>query len=421
MPERTTELPSKDLFTLRPSESHRWTECTASPYFIAEHIDEIDDSESPYAAEGTLAHWKGAAGLLLGWRREDFENAEMADFVLGYIEYCEGQLEKGDLLLVEHNVKLFYDNNETGTTDCAIVHIEGSKITKLRINDLKYGMGVSVQAKNNTQLAIYALSVLEDLMRTKNLTCDWKTLVTISIYQPRVIGEQPVRLWALTYQDLVGFCTDISKKALLVKSAKSWDDVEFKPGEHACRFCGAKPFCGHYGASLIGEDIFEEGLSVLDSPKPILELKDPSVLSPQVISNLVLLKGELVKWLNSVEDYAKNRLNSGVAVPGLKIVRGREGNRAWGVPESEIVKTLAPYIKKADLYSKSMLSPTQIEAALKSKKILGEAKAQLALLVTRSQGSLSIVSADDKRPSAIETLDQEFAFVDDAIDLSLLD
>lgn len=428
---KSSKLKKTD-FKLRPSESHRWMHCTASPFFIAENAEKIDDSESVYAAEGTLAHEKAAESLLMGFDASDFEDKEMAEHVKNYDQFCRKQIEDGDKLYVEKTVPLFFDSDESGTTDsdesgttdCAIAHIEGKKLTKLRINDLKYGAGVSVQAKNNPQVAIYALSVMEELMRSLDLECDWKTLITIAVYQPRIVGEKAIRLWALTYQELVEFCLDISKKADHIRSAKTWDDVEFKPSEETCRFCDAKPFCGHYAGYLLGDfevdeivEEHEEGEQIVSKPIGI-QLRDPSTLTPTQVSNLVQLKPELVKWLNALEEYAKLRIENGIAIPGLKVVQGQKGNRQYR-DEKKAEKFLTKHIPKKDRVTTKVISPAQAEKYLKDKDLPDEFWEEFKSHIVRHRGGHKLVLESDPRKPVVLSLAEEFDFVNE--DKSLLD
>lgn len=397
--------------------------CTASPFLIKENEADIDDSESVFAAEGTLAHDKGADALLMGYSAKDFDDPEMAKYVKGYVDFCLKQLEVGDLFWIEEEVPLFFNPEvESGTTDCAIITLVEKEVKKIRINDLKYGMGVSVEAKRNPQLAIYAMSVIHKLL-AEGFTIENGCLITIAIYQPRVVGERAVRLWALSYLELCDFCQGLTAKAEVIGVAKSWEDVEFDPGEKQCRFCEAKPFCSNYAAYLLDE--IPEVSEALESAEdnPTITLLDPNKMTDKQISVLVQSKGELVKWLQSLEDHAERKIKSGQPIPGLKVVQGQLGNRHFA-DEEKAKKFLSRYIPVKDRIVTKLITAPQAEKYVKASELSDAKKAafekSFGKYVTRKQGGLKLVLEDDPRPSAVLSLEDEFAFVSEE-DQNLLD
>ena len=165
---------SRDHALLSPSGSHRWMNCTPS----ARLEEPLPESTSAAAEEGTVAHElaeyalsKYLAGeympLLdeLPTPKEISENkyysSEMDKYVTDYVCYvCDIFEMCGDAnMYLERKFDLTsYVNDCFGSCDCAI---EGTNI--LNIIDLKYGKGVRVEAKDNTQLMMYALGVLRSL------------------------------------------------------------------------------------------------------------------------------------------------------------------------------------------------------------------------------------------------------------------
>ena len=100
-----------------------------------------------------------------------------------------------------------------------------------RIVDLKYGMGVPVDAMGNQQLMIYALGALEQY----GVLCDFDT-VSMYIHMPRLnyVGE-----CHMSTEDLLKFADDVRAAAGYVELAESLDmttddDIVrglFTPGE----------------------------------------------------------------------------------------------------------------------------------------------------------------------------------------------
>jgi hypothetical protein len=159
---------------LGASKAHRWMACPGS--IALEH--DLPDTSSPHAEEGTRAHELAAAVLLQQTIAEGDFPAEMADHVNTYVDYVIRE-RTGHQLLIEQRVD--YSDvigvpNSFGTADCII--LAGDTI---KIIDLKYGMGVRVDATENEQLMLYALGALE----TFGLLGEF-TKAKLVIVQPRL-------------------------------------------------------------------------------------------------------------------------------------------------------------------------------------------------------------------------------------------
>lgn len=138
---------------LGASKAHRWMRCPGSIALEAP----IQDTTSAHAEEGTRAHELAAAILERKPFLED-SDLEMFNHVMTYVGYVRAEAE-GHTLLIEQRVD--YSDvigvpDSFGTADCII--LAGDTI---KIIDLKYGMGVKVDAEENEQLMLYALGALE--------------------------------------------------------------------------------------------------------------------------------------------------------------------------------------------------------------------------------------------------------------------
>ena len=193
---------------LSPSSSHRWLSCTPSAVLETE----FENKSSNAAEEGTAFHALCEHKLKKALRRRSkrpvsaFNTDEMEEHSDGYVEFVLEQLEKAKqtcpdpLVLIEQKVDLSdYVPGAYGTADCLIV-----SDNSLHIIDMKYGLGVLVDAEENSQLKCYgiaALSTYESLYDIKE--------VSLSIFQPR---RENVQTWTVSVEDL-----------------KDWAENELKP------------------------------------------------------------------------------------------------------------------------------------------------------------------------------------------------
>ena len=194
----------------------------------------LKDTYSPYADDGSASHFLAAECLInntkplsyLGrfiicWEKEGERDGQcFADEPLpeGAIQRSKWEVDanrvehiieyvrrirlraKGHTLLVEQRVEFGAAvglEGAFGTSDTIIIASDSSWIY---IGDLKYGFG-HVYAKNNTQLMLYALGVINDF---KDLLIDLKKLkeIRFEILQPRIHNFSE---WACTLPELTEF------------------------------------------------------------------------------------------------------------------------------------------------------------------------------------------------------------------------
>lgn len=375
---------------LRPSDASRWMVCTASPGFIDRHQDELPEDTSTYADEGTVAHDLAAASLVMGFDPGMFPSKDMAKHVKGYVEVVQGWAAKpGATLSVESFVPLFYDRSRNGFIDATVIHDS----RKIFIGDLKYGAGVSVKAKENKQLAIYAMSVINELLRSGLYDFDNNTLVTLMIYQPRILGEQAIRLWALSLKELRTFCEKIEVTASRIKANPTGGT--FAPSDDTCQFCPAVSICSARAAQLLGETPVES-LEVVTPNAPLAFPAIESLTVDQVV-RLVQVAPAMKAWLNKAEAFGASLLHAGKPFPGFKLVAGRS-NRTW-TDDEEVIRVCVEngYAKLSELYNKELLSPAQLEELLKDRDCSVRFKNKIQSLITKPEGKPIMVPEDDAR------------------------
>ena len=138
---------------LSPSGAHRWMNCTPS----ARLEQEFEGTESEAAKEGTAAHalceHKLKKALHMRSKRpvSDYNSDEMEECSDAYVDFVMEQYElakqtcKDPVVLIEQKLDFScYVPDGFGTGDCIIIS-DG----KLHIIDLKYGMGILVEAEEN--------------------------------------------------------------------------------------------------------------------------------------------------------------------------------------------------------------------------------------------------------------------------------
>lgn len=363
------------------------------------------DSSSSFAAEGTVAHELASECLISGADPAlligkpatvygfDFTiDQTMVDHVKDYMKLVREYAEGGELM-VEKRVGIGHLTGEDGaggTSDAIII-----KGTEIIIVDLKYGMGVRVDADANPQLMIYALGALHEY----DLVGDFDT-VTMVIHQPRL---NHVSEYSIPVQELLQFGYVVQVKAKDVSAAityqdqlDTWNDDYLSPGEKQCKFCKAKATCPALRAEMA---------EVVGGSADLSDFADlvPQEITPDTSDNylpVALSKVELVEqWCKAVRAEAERRLLAGQPVTGYKLVAGRTGNRDWKdtkAVEEMMKKTFR--MRDDQVYDFKLISPTKAEKVFKENP---KRWANLQEQIVRSEGKPSVAPATDKRPEMV--------------------
>lgn len=389
---------------LSPSSADRWARCTASTQFIEENADRIPpDKGSVYAEEGTKAH-DYCEAVLTEKIIIDEVPLDFRPHVKFYVDHCQGLMQPGDYHFVEAKVPLFYSPEENGTCDFAIIR-DGRVI----IRDLKYGQGVLVEAENNAQLAIYALSFIYANNDMFDLGPD--TIVDIGIVQPRHHADDPVRTWEIALGDLEHGFVPTLKEA--VENIRNGTNLEFKANDKSCKWCPAKAICQYRvtnAADPVGFDVLAD-LPDLAKDEKKLPVADKIVARLGIFTDEDMVKlwsnrKQITSLLDDIEEYLQVRAESGNPAPGTKLVSGREGNRKWG-DEDAAEKFLATTckLKMDERFKFTLISPTQAEKLIAEKLQSPRAKSKFLSLVSRSDGRPVVALEDDKRPAISASVD----------------
>jgi len=386
------------------------------------------DTSSRYAAEGTLAHTMAARRLTdyadaptafaldaLGVAiEEDGFSFTVSEEMLAHVEdYAQLVLKyaEGGQLLVEQRVDfspVIGVPDSFGTSDAIII-----KGDELIVIDLKYGMGVQVDASENEQLQLYALGALNDY----DMLADF-SVVTMVIHQPR---KNHVSEWSVPVQDLRAFGRKAAEAAedaqailLFSSTASLSDDIDISvrvhdevmffgpqdliPGEKQCQWCKAMAVCPAL------KDEVQASTALAASPEDFRDLHDvPSDNLGAAMDKVALIEG----WCLAIRAEVERRLFAGDSVEGYKLVEGRRGNRSWASETDTEALFKSFRLKQDEMYDLKLISPTKAEKLFKDKSPKRWVKVEG--LISRSDGKPSVAPVTDKRPAlAITSVADDF-------------
>ncbi|MDZ7789713.1 MAG: DUF2800 domain-containing protein [Xanthomonadales bacterium] len=366
---------------LSASGSHRWLNCPGS----LRMEEGYPDTSGPDAALGTSRHDWAAPCLLEGKDAEAYigrvfngieATEEDAPILQSYLDLVRREAEGGELL-VEQRVN--YSGaidvpDQFGTSDVVILHTD-----QITVIDLKWGLGVRVDAPGNTQTQLYGLGAAEEF----GLLGDFNR-VRMVIHQPRLdhVSEAELEI-----EELYRLALEFRAGA----QAALKPDAPLYPGESQCRFCKAKADCAaraRFVAELTVGD-FED----LTGEAPTTP--EPDALTDEQLARIVPNLGLIEDFARTVKATALERAQRG-ELPGFKAVRGRRGARQWKDPD-EVEDTLkAMRLRKDEMYKMTLHTPTQIAKLLKSNpRRWKKVKSQ----IHQPEGEPTLAPADDPRPA----------------------
>lgn len=361
---------------LSASSSQRWLSCPPS----ARLEEKFPDTTSPAAEEGTLAHAIAAERLLQyiatgkpGKTSPEYKLHELyrpvmedyvddfAGFVINEVESLRSQ-DPFTTLYVEQLVE--YDHiapEGFGTSDVIII---GDGI--LHVIDFKYGKGVRVDAKRNSQMMLYGLGA-----RRKFRVAE-VDLVIMTIHQPRM-GN--IESYSMSYNDLLIWGLEYA----LPRAIKAHQgEGEFQAGDH-CKFCKVAATCTARAKYQLELTRFEF------RPAPLL--------TPDDIGEILAQVDDLLSWAKSIKEYATQRaLEEGETFTGWKLVEGR-ANRVIKDPAGALQKLLDAgfgYDQVVDLVGLTKLE--DIVGKKRLQDVIGE-------LIEKPEGKPTLVRDTDRRPT----------------------
>ncbi len=373
---------------LSASSSDRWLNCTRAPQF-EEQFPEPESSS--FAQEGQFAHavaeqelaaFLGQAPQPLPSDLLHFDSQSLRDHVGIYVRFAKELIEEARredtqaIVLLERKVDFSrWVPQGFGTCDLVVV-INGV----VYVVDLKFGLGVRVEAQDNSQLRLYGLGAVEMFDHVFEI----KEVVMV-IVQPR-LGHMSRE--ALTKDDLYEWAD-----AIVAPAAKlAWNGKgNFLPGDH-CRWCRGNAVCGSRAQQNLELARFD--------------FAEPETLDENAIAHVLEKAGRLHTWVKDVETYALSEAMNGRRFSGYKLVAGR-GVRKFSDCNGVANALIQSGLKSSDVYAPLELNNlTALETAVGKKKfieILGD-------LIVKSPGKPTLVPVEDRRPEFIPTASAEEDF-----------
>lgn len=418
-----------------------WSRC---PGKIA--MEQGRRTSSSYADEGTAAHtlaeWVmndriagkdrsasafigreiAVKGSLSGPVRKFTVDSEMAEHVDTFVDNFYAATQAGRVLRfcdtrVHYHEHLGVRMGEAfGTGDAIAILFDQPELDwwgkvlpagdVLVIDDLKYGMGVMVDAEDNEQLRLYALGCLYEY----HLLGDFKR-VHLIIDQPR---KDHFSEDHLSVEELVAWAKELKLAVPKVQAAMALAGTVPLPkvaetldlagylcaGEKQCKFCDGKgngprgvcPSLDRETRNAVsgGKATAEDFDLIVDGPAEIKAYGDNFM--PYAASALELVD----LWSKGVRAEIDRRiLLEGRKVDGFKVVAGKKGDRKFEDPGMAEAILKAGRVPPDAMYSVKLKTPTQLEKGLKAQPIW----LKVAPLITQADGKPAVVPVSDKRPA----------------------
>lgn len=408
------------------SKSAMWLACPGSLTLGAN----AKPSSTSYAREGTAAHqlleWcltqnKDALdfkGKRIPVEHETFEvDEDMARHVQVTVDLVRDIMAPhGDdaVLMAEQVVRygelIGAGPHGWGTADVTILLRKQREIVGV---DLKYGRGEEVSADGNSQLRLYGLGALAKFDESGTEFDTFRGIIS----QPRLSAAPSEE--RITVEELLAFAAEakvaVSKCNDAEQSYKfgdmTWEAAYLNPGEKQCRWCPAKATCPEL-RNVVAKTVFD---SQPATPEDFAELTASDEAQPAEYDGdwlaACMAKADMIEgWLTAIRAETERRLLANQPVEGFKLVRGKQGNRAWSNAEEAEAMLKGFRLKREQMYDFKLISPTTAEKLAPKYDKDGKIKTgpeappighrrwlKLKEIITRAEGKIHVAPATDPR------------------------
>lgn len=377
-------MPPQKHALLSASSAHRWLHCPPSAKLTAG----VTEAPSEAALQGTAAHALAEHKLRRALKQQskrpvsEFEDDEMDAYTDDYVSYVLEQYEQAKqgtpdtAIYIEQHLDFSHVvPGGFGTGDCLIV-ADGT----LHVIDLKYGLGVLVEAEWNPQMMLYAIGALALFDALYDIE-----QVALTVFQPR---RENVSTWTISVTELNKWAEQTLKPAAELAAN---GEGEFCAG-YWCQFCKIASTCRARAEANLELAKFE--------------FAPPAELTQDEVAEVLARIPGLTKWASDVQDYALSQALSGELYEGFKLVAGRSIRK---YTDETAVAEAAKAAGYRDIYKRSLLTITAMEK-LMGKKNFSEI---LGNLVVKPKGKPTLVPVTDKRPKLqVSTAADDFTNID---------
>lgn len=395
------------------------------------------DTYSPYADEGSAAHFLAAECLIYQVDAEEYlgrfivcythegrayqvfsdmdlptkavesSRWEVTRDMVHYVQLYADQVNeaaKDGTLLVEQRVR-FGDYigvpGAFGTGDAIIISNDGKT---LKVRDLKYGFK-PVSPVENMQMMLYALGALFEFDYLIDM--DELENIDLQIIQPRTSTQEPP--WITTPARLFEFAEEA--KAAIAKSEEAidlltnvtfdeWASQYLRTSEKGCTWCKAKATCPALHNECLSDigvaPATADGLDNLDDEMDAALLRVAEV-DFETLVKLYSVTKKIKMWVEGVEDRMMHDMLQGHKTPHYKIVRGRQGHRKWASEQAAEAALKRMKFKVDEMYDKTVISAPTAEKLIRAQS--PKKWKQLEELIVRPEGKLTVAPMSDKRAS----------------------
>lgn len=304
---------------LGASGAERWMHCPGSVSLL-KHLELPESDDPSYRKEGTAMHAAAEHCLnndLDTWEivGQSFEGIEMqppmTDAVQVYLDYVRPFMRDSLEFWVEYPVSSPVHPSFYGTLDFG-----ATTIGKVRVVDLKGGVGIVVEPEQNPQIMYYAFGLIEEHPEWED---DMEVELTIA--QPRAWhADGPIRSWPTT----VGYIRNWVRETLVPAMLATEYDNTLDPGPW-CRFCPAKLVCPLL-TSLFGA-------AAKANPKTVVNMSDESIARSYQYARAVEF------YLKALKDETNRRLSLGHRMEGYAKLVNKRADRVWKEGAGDLAKS----------------------------------------------------------------------------------
>jgi Protein of unknown function (DUF2800) len=268
------------------------------------------------------------------------------------------------------------DTGETGTTDFWACDKDGGT---LLIADYKNGMH-RVEAKDNPQLKLYALGLLDKVNEKVN---EKPLYIGLTIIQPNVT-EPMISTHIMKVKELIAWGKNVvAPQVKLIKSNKA----PYVPGKH-CTYCHRASSCKALASHMVQAARTDWGITTKEEAKA----HSPTITNDELA--ILLSKIRLFEFFaKSIRVRAMAVLaKDPKAIPGWKLVEATS-KRKWIDNIEHIMRKR--FGMKPEAYSRYQMKTMSEVASLFNKS---KREAFMESLTTKPRGFATLAPASDKRP-----------------------